>query len=285
MVQLIKHSIPLLTALSIMVFTGSISLAHAQEKPLWELGAGVSYIRLPDYRGAGQSRNYVLPYPYAVYRGGFLRVEDNGISGRLFTSDRVTLDTSLYGSVPVRSKDNDAREGMPDLDPTFEMGPAIKIKLFTSDDRALKTTLTFPLRFVFSTDFTSVRYQGMVFSPRLNLDKEDLIPGTGVDLWVSAGPIFADRKYHDYFYEVDPKYATPVRPAYSAGSGYSGSSVLVSFGKKMEPFIFHIFVSADFLRGSIIEDSPLVRKKTSLMAGCSLSWVFMTSKEMVIRDN
>ena len=83
-----------------------------EEKPLWELGIGGGFLVMPDYRGANKTRAYALPYPYAVYRGGILRVQDNVLSGRIFKSDRITLDTSVYGAVPVRSSHNDARSGM-----------------------------------------------------------------------------------------------------------------------------------------------------------------------------
>ncbi len=53
-----------------------------------------------------------------------------------------------------------------------------------------------------------MRYEGLVFSPRLNFEKGDVIPGTGLYLGVSTGPMFADRGYHNYFYEVEPAYAT-----------------------------------------------------------------------------
>jgi len=40
------------------------------QKPLWEVGAGGGFLMMPDYRGSDKTRPYLLPFPYAVYRGG-----------------------------------------------------------------------------------------------------------------------------------------------------------------------------------------------------------------------
>ena len=263
----------------VLVFLAVPLKSFGEEKPLWELGVGGGFLMMPDYRGSDKSRPYLLPFPYAVYRGGVFRLEDKRISARLFKTDRVTLDASGYGAVPVKSDDNDARKGMEDLDPTFEVGPALRIKLLDSQEDKYRLSLALPARAVFSTDFRSVRYEGWVFSPRLNFEKGDVIPGTGLSLGVSAGPMFADRGYHDYFYEVAPADATMTRPVYAPGSGYSGSTLTVGLGKTYRQFMFHSFVSADFLHGAVFEDSPLTKTKTSWMGGFSITWVFLKSQK------
>jgi MipA family protein len=263
----------------VSVFLAVPLKSFGEDKPLWELGVGGGFLMMPDYRGSDKSRPYLLPFPYAIYRGGVFRLEDKRISARLFKTDRVTLDASGYGAVPVKSDDNDARKGMDDLDPTFEFGPALRIKVLDSSENKYRLSVALPVRAMFSTDFRSVRYEGWVFSPRLNFEKGDLIPKTGLSLGVSAGPMFADRGYHDYFYEVEPVNATMTRPVYSPGAGYSGSTLTVGLGKSYKQFIFHSFVSADFLHGAVFEDSPLVKTKTSWMGGFSITWVFLKSQK------
>ena len=108
------------------------------------------------------------------------------------------------------------------------------------------------MRAFFSTDFSSVSREGWVFSPRINFEKDDIIPQTGLNLGISAGPMFADSGYHAYYYTVEPAYATAARPAYSAGGGYSGSTLTVGLSKTYKQFIFNAFVSADFLQGAAI---------------------------------
>ena len=211
-------------------------------KPLWELGVGVGLLQIPDYRGSDENRVYLLPYPYAIYRGDIFKVDEKGISGKIFKTDRVLLDVSFFGSVPVKSSNNTARAGMPDLDPTFELGPALKIKLWDNKEDKYALGLTLPVRAFFSTDFSSVRHEGWVFSPRINFMKADLIPGTGLNLGMSAGPMFADSGYHSYCYTVEPQYATAIRPAYSSGGGYSGSTVTIGLNKVYKQFILNFFI-------------------------------------------
>jgi len=270
--------------LLVMVMLAIPLAAFGEDKPLWEAGVGAGFLVMPDYRGSDKTRAYILPYPYAVYRGNFFRMEDKRISARLFSTDRIMLDASGYGAVPVRSDDNDARRGMSDLDPTFELGPALRIKILESKDYKYKLGVALPVRAVFSTDFRTVRYEGFVFSPRVNFEKFDVIPGTGVDIGVSIGPMFANRGYHNYFYEVEPEYATVNRRAYTPGTGYSGSTLTLGASKTYKQFIFSAFVSADFLQGAAFEDSPLVKTKTSWMGGFSFTWVFLKSRKTVAED-
>jgi MipA family protein len=264
-----------------IVFTKA---AISAEKPLWEMGIGLSALVIPDYRGSDEYRVYPLPYPYFVYRGDILRIDEKEISGRIFKTDRILLDVSIYGSVPVKSSNNTARQGMEDLDPTFEIGPALKIKLMEGKENKYRMNLTLPVRAVFSTNFSSVSREGWVFAPRLNFEKDDLIPQTGLDFGISVGPMFADRGYHEYFYTVDPAYATATRPAYSAGGGYSGSTLTVGLSKGYKQFIFNAFISTDFLEGAVFENSPLVKRSTSFMGGISFTWVFFKSEKMVNTD-
>ncbi len=255
--------------------------AVCEEKPLWEMGVGVGFLQMPDYRGSNESRLYPLPYPYLVYRGDILKVDEQRISGKIFKTDRILLDFSGFGAVPVDSDDNSAREGMPDLDPTFELGPALTIKLLKSKEYKLKLDLSLPVRAFFSTDLSSVRHEGWVFSPRINFMKDDLIPRTGLNLGISVGPMFADSGYHDYYYTVEHQYAKSSRPEYSADGGYSGSTLTVGLSKSYKQFIFNAFASADFLQGASFEDSPLVKRETSIMSGFSVSWIFLKSEKMV----
>lgn len=108
--------------------------ARAQEAPLWEAGAGVAVINFPHYRGSDQRRTWLLPFPYVVYRGEFLQVDEQGLRGLFFKSERTELNLSVSGSIPIDSNDNHARRGMPDLDPTLEIGPTLNFALWRSPD-------------------------------------------------------------------------------------------------------------------------------------------------------
>jgi len=254
--------------------------ALAEPKPKWELGFGATALTLPDYRGSDERRGYVFPLPYFVYRGESVRVDRQGLRGIFFESDRVELDFSVNGTPPVDSSKNQARQGMPDLDPTLEIGPLIKVTLWRDRAASEQLDLRLPLRYVVATDFSHSRGAGWVFNPNLAANLRPDFNGRW-NLGLTSGPIFATSKYHAYYYGVDPQFATPERPAYSARGGYSGWLALASLSRRFEKFWVGGFVRYDTLRGAVFEDSPLVRRGSSWMAGIAAAWVFAESERKV----
>jgi hypothetical protein len=105
--------------LAALAFSGAATGARAEQLPLWEAGVGVTVLSFPDYRGSNERRPWVLPFPYLVYRGEFLKADERRMRGLFFKTDRVELDVSVNATVPVKSSENEARRGMPDLDPTL----------------------------------------------------------------------------------------------------------------------------------------------------------------------
>lgn len=256
----------------------------AKEAPLWEAGAGIGYVDFPDYRGSDERHRYVLPVPYLVYRGDFLKVDREKVRGLFFKNDYAEVDVSLSASVPVKSSDNAARRGMPDLDPTFEIGPSLNFFLLRSDAHKMYLDLRLPVRPVIATDFSHTRYVGYVFQPQLNLDVRDLGGYGGWNLGLAAGPIFGDKRYHDYFYGVSSAYATPTRPAYTARGGYAGAQFIAALSKRYPKYWVGGFLKWDTVQGAVFEDSPLVRKKQNITGGFAVSWIFAESQQMVRED-
>jgi len=254
--------------------------AAAEELPLWELGVGVGAFALPDYRGSDEGRSYVLPVPYAVYRGEFLKADRHGIRGELFESERVKLNLSVAASLPVNSSRNAARAGMPDLDPSVEAGPSLELALWRSGDGRDLLELRLPLRAAFTLE-SSPRAIGWVATPNLNLD----LPGRGAlagwNFGFLAGPVYGSRRQHEYFYGVAPQFGTPERPAYQAPGGYAGFQFLAAASRRFAGFWVGAFVRADTLRGAAFEASPLVRRDTYFAVGAGIAWVLGVSRERV----
>ena len=251
---------------------------HARDVPLWEAGAGVAIIDFPDYRGSDERQAYVLPIPYVVYRGEFLKIDRDKVRGLFFKNDKAELDVSLNGSVPVKSSSNRARHGMPDLDPTLEVGPSLNLFLLHSESKKIHLDLRLPVRPVIDIN---ARYLGYVFQPKLNLDVRDIGGNAGWNLGLAAGPIFADQRYHQYFYGVNPAYATATRPTYTARGGYAGSQFISALSKRFPRYWVGGFVKWDTLHGAIFEDSPLIKRKQNFTAGFAVSWIFAESKTQV----
>lgn len=259
------------------------SYADPTMRPLWELGAGVAVLSMPDYRGSDEQRGYVFPIPYLVYRGELLKVDREKIRGLMFKTERLELDMSLNGSVPVRSDDNHARQGMPNLDPTVELGPQLNVLFF--DREKYRLTLNLPLRGVTAVDGTTFRGAGWLFTPALNLDVKDTGPDKGWNLGISGGPLWGDGRYHSYFYGVESAYATPDRPAYRARGGYSGAQLTLALSKRYDKMWVGAFLRVNDLHGTAFEDSPLLKEKTGYMAGIGVSWIFAQSGRKVMAED
>lgn len=254
--------------------------AQAREEPLWEAGLGVAAIHFPDYRGSNESRTYGFPSPYFVYRGDFLKADRNGIRGILFNNDRLDLNLSVGASLPVRSSENRAREGMPDLKPSIELGPSLEVNLWRTPDRRAKVDLRFPVRGAISIE-SDPRYVGTQFFPHVNLDLHDPLGQAGWNLGMLVGPVFTDKRYNRYFYEVRPEFATATRAAYSPGGGFAGTEFIVGLSKRFPKFWVGAFARYDTLRGARFEDSPLVTSKKYVAGGIGFSWILGQSAQKV----
>ncbi len=255
--------------------------SRAEQRPLWEIGAGGAALSFPDYRGSNQRQTWVLPYPYIVYRGEILQADERRMRGLFFKTDRLELDVSFNGSVPVDSNKNDARRGMPDLDATLEIGPALNVLLMQSVDRKTRVELRLPVRTVLASDFSYVRQVGWVFQPHVNVDVADPLGYGGWNLGLLAGPLVTDRRYNRYFYAVEAPFVTASRPAYGAGGGYAGTQLIAALSKRYRQFWVGGFVKWDTLNGAAFADSPLVKDKQGVAAGIAVAWVIGESKTRV----
>jgi outer membrane scaffolding protein for murein synthesis (MipA/OmpV family) len=270
----------LVPAIAIMLGLAAAG-AQAESLPLWEIGVGIAAISFPDYRGANERHTWVLPYPHIIYRGEFLQADEQRKRGLLFRSDRLELDVSVDGTVPVDSSKNDARRGMPDLDATLEIGPALNVLMMESDNRKVRLELRLPVRAVLASDFSYIRDTGWVFQPNLNADIRDPLGYAGWNLGLLAGPVFSDKRYNRYFYAVDPAFATAARPAYSPGGGYGGSQFIAALSKRYREFWVGGFAKWDTLNDAAFVDSPLVKDRQLFSAGIAVAWILDQSKTMV----
>jgi outer membrane scaffolding protein for murein synthesis (MipA/OmpV family) len=250
----------------------------AKEEPLWEVGLGGAVVALNDYPGASSSHVYPLPFGYFLYNGKFLKSDRNGVRGLLVDRPWVEFNVSAYLTAPVRN--NAARSGMPELRSTLELGPAADFHLFRSDGDRIKLDLTLPLRSAF-TVAAPPRSIGWVFEPNLSIDFQDLPHLPRWNLGLLAGPMFADARYHDYFYSVAPQYALASRPEYAAPGGYSGARIVGAISKHFPTFFFGAYLRYDTLAGASFVDSPLVERKHDWSGGFGVAWMVGRSHETV----
>ncbi|MDP9066454.1 MAG: MipA/OmpV family protein, partial [Pseudomonadota bacterium] len=181
-------------------------------------------------------------------------------------------------TTPVRS--DPARNGMPDLKSTLEIGPSLDVHLRRSADSHIKLDLRLPVRAAFTVE-AAPHFIGGTFTPRLALDVTDPFGYTGWNLGVLAGPLLADRRYDTYFYAVAPAYARISRPSYRPAGGYAGTQAITALSKRFPHYWFGAYARYDTLAGASFDASPLVRRDSYWSAGFGIAWMIHTSAQMV----
>jgi outer membrane protein len=255
--------------------------AWPDQQPLWEVGLGAGVLVFNDYRGADTTHVYPVPVPYFVYRGKFLQSDRDGLRGKLLRQDRIELNLSVNATTPVRN--NSARAGMPDLRSTVEIGPSLNWHLWRSADSRAKLDLQLPARTAITVE-AHPHGIGWFYTPHLNLDLAQYRGPTGWKLGLLAGPLFAQRRYDDYFYSVAPQFATPTRPAYAAPGGYAGTQALVSLTRRFPEYWIGAYLRHDSLEGAAFAPSPLVKRDGYWSGGIAFVWMIGKSQRLVESD-
>jgi outer membrane protein len=271
-----RHS--LRCAAALLAAASWMHCAAAKEEPLYEFGLGLGAIVFDDYRGSDTAHGYPLPLPYFLYNGRFLKANRDGIRGTLLNQDRFEFNLSFDATTPVRN--DHERNGMPDLRPTVELGPSLDLHLMRSADSRIKLDLRTPLRAAMTVE-SSPKVIGWTFTPRLALDLKAPLGFEDWNLGVLAGPLFAERRYHAYFYSVAPQYATATRPVYQAQSGYAGTQFISALSKRFPKFWVGAYVRYDTLSGASFLASPLVQRKSYMSGGIGFSWIITKSSRLV----
>jgi MipA family protein len=276
----------------ICLITNSLCLAQQEitledeSLPLWEVGAFAAVFRSPEYPAADQSQNNALAAPYFIYRGETFRIGDGSIA-RAVAIDKsdYELDLSLAGSFNANSDDNIARQGMPDLDYIFELGPQLKLRLSTiefSHHGKGELFLNLQTRAAFSTDFSGLDYRGLVFQPELAYRQKGWLSDKTA-LSISLAPTWASERLHDYFYQVDSEFVMSERRAFNAKGGYLGTdlSIGLSFNATQD---IRIFVGGNIAihSGATNNTSPLFKDKSTYSAGVGLVWRIYESEQQVV---
>jgi outer membrane scaffolding protein for murein synthesis (MipA/OmpV family) len=267
----------LISVVGSVLFILGLSTGYGQERPFWEFGVGVGAVSFADYLGSDRHRNWLLPVPYVVYRSERINVDRERASGRLFRIDRLRLDLSLSGSVPVDSDDNPQREDMPDLDPVLQFGPALEFDLYRTLPEGDRLFITLPLRSAFTVGFDEVRHIGWVSNPNLRYEKKRQTERGSWTTTTSFGPLFGDRRYHRYYYAVEPRFATPDRPDFFTSGGFGGWRFSAGFSQRSGDFWYGAFIRYYNLTGAKFANSPLVETDHSLVAGFGVAWIFARS--------
>ncbi|MGB0495806.1 MAG: MipA/OmpV family protein, partial [Kangiellaceae bacterium] len=236
----------------------------------WEFGFGVGGLNVAHYVGAKDSRKIVLPIPYVKYQGDFLKADRQGVRGVFWNSEKAEINMSFAISLPVESKDNRARIGMPDLDFGIEFGPAFDYKIYESKNGTQSLTFKWPIRAAFELDKTSISHYGWVTSPRVTFQKNF----TNWK-WSSYFSLeYADKEYQSYFYDVEAAYVTNTRGFYQSKAGLLDFSVGTRLSRRDGQWFYGGFINYVDLSTAKNLESPLVKTDHNVNLGAFLIWVF-----------
>jgi outer membrane scaffolding protein for murein synthesis (MipA/OmpV family) len=245
------------------------------------LGVAAGGIYSPDYPAADTNSVHGLVLPYVVYRGDILRLGKDSIAKGVFIdNDYAELNVSLAAAFNARSSDNTARRGMPNLDYLGEIGPQLKIKL--GEWCGGKSELQLPVRAVFSTDFSRVDHRGYRFNPKFVHERHNIF-NFGIDMDSSIGSIFATKKLQEYFYRVEPRFATAARPAYEADGGYLGSEITLGLSFGVTDHVrAYVGGHVGYYGGAANQESPLFRQEVNTSVYVAFTWSIFQSNTRVI---
>ena len=278
-VQEFANTIRASVATAFIAFASLMPLAAAADeaqKSIWQdltLGVGIAAINYPHYPGSAQTDTFVSPLPYLEYDGDWLSVDRDGIQAHLFEDDRITLDLSVSGSLPVNNDDDQLREGMPDLELILEVGPELEIRL--SEFGAHSFELHVPFRAALEIDPSrGIEPVGWVFDPRLNY----LWAQSGWEFEIDLGLYAADQTYNQLLYGIRPQDALDDRPIYRANGGLVGYRLSSTLRHDVNDWTFLAYVRAMDLSSSDNSMSPLFVDDQYLAYGVGAIWRFKRAK-------
>ena len=238
------------------------SVFPAKSLPKYELGIGIGDLYLPDYPGANEYTNYVIPFPFFIYRGDWLEADrDEGFRSKLFKDASMELNISFGGGFPVDSSKNSAREGMPDLDWMYQFGPNLIYHLSLQNSK-LALSFHLPLRFVGSTSGSHTEEQGVLLNPKIHF-LQTLGCRYQCSIEYILGANLATQKLNQYFYSVPQSFTTSERPFYNAGEGFLSSYLSFRFVTHYQKNRWGLTFTYANYSSSANKDSPLFKDKES----------------------
>ncbi len=260
-----------------------------EAKPQWEFGLAAAGLSVPAYPASAVSSERRFLLPWFIYRGDKVRLQDGGLKLIALQNQRVTVDVSISGSLNADSEDTPLRQGMPDLDYLFELGPKIDVRLWESESeqssdgvkRFGRINWSTALRLAVSTDLKSIRSRGPVLGTELQYRRDGLF-GARSFVSASASAYWVGEQLMDYFYQVDPAFATDQRAAYDAKAGYTGSGLSLGIGHQFNKDVSGFLgVRLSLHDGAKNSNSPLFEENTNTGIYGGVSWTIKKSSKTI----
>lgn len=285
--------------IALSTLAGAPALAQSQTQPqtppateeedlpsLWEIRLAAFGQHAPAYPASSEPNLTLLPIPIPVYRGSFLNFGENldqVARGEIAETRRLRLGIDLNFTFGEDSSEIEVRQGMPDLDFMLEIGPELEIKLDNRTPEQGEVFLAFQLRAGVSFNGADPSSQGVLLNPELEYRRDQAFGGDNL-LSLRWKPTWASEDFMDYYYEVDPLFATAQRPAYDATGGYLGSKFTAALTRQInERLVFGISASYFLNSGAENEASPLYLEDSGFSIQAAFIWTLWESERRTRR--
>jgi len=282
-----------LVTLGLMMLGFSVN-AKSDEVPLWIIDGNISAVSLTAYPGSSYNRTIVFPFPNFTLNSPYLQSSGAGVNARILNSDKLDIGLTMSGSLPVKNKHLDVRKDrdLPDLDPTLEVGLALRYLPFKNTDWELKTQL--PLR---KATGIGLKDQdelwrmhkpidlGWTISPRVTLTRFFQKGDVRHEIDFEVGSKFATQQNMNFFYGVESQFALPGESAFDAEQGLVNNWIELGWVRKRDKWRFSISAEYEDMHDAKNIASPLFEEKDSWFGFIILTYQFAHSNLMVEQDS
>jgi len=264
-----RKSLTALLALLVVFAANNVAAQQQPAKGMMEWGIAAGGLSYPAYPAATGRKNRALILPYLKYNSDRFSIGGASLAAvHLGQTEKTRFDFSVAASLDASSAGLPIRAGMPDLGYIFEAGPVVEYQMGTAFGGLVEARL--PLRAVFTTNLSSVNLIGATFSPQLRVTWT-LNKATRTEIEATLQPVFATEGVQDYFYQVDPVYATIPRPAFDAQGGYLGTEIVVKASHSLSPTLrVYGYAKIGLHSGAVNSASPLFGSNQTVTVGIAL---------------
>ena len=270
----------IISVLNVDLFAQVSRHFNKEKKPKYELGAGLINLNIPNYPGASANTPRYVPFPWFIYRGDFLRSDEEGTRAKFIDSEAFELGLSGGFNFAIKSEENEARRGMDDKDALVGIGPNILIRILKKNPLH-RLTFGVGLRVNYATRALSFKNEGWVIEPKLRYWRKFSKEGK-LTFFSGITASFGDQKYNAFFYDVDEEYVNADRAAYRSREGLvdiTGSmGIGYDFSKKASVFAGTFYSNLSLAAN---KDSFLVEEEHNSGLIVGFAWLFYESNELV----
>lgn len=260
------------------IFLGFVILFSSRAVYAGEWGVGLGGISVPHYMGSAEHYSFLLPLPFYLNDKSVFYDESSNFILEMDSDFRlpVTGESLLAGEPQnyensnefIEQTKNYSRRGMSYLPPAFYLGAKTGVRYGSF---ALEVSATPGIQI-------GGNWKGAGLISKIRLKWFPIVNNSAKGascICVVAESIYTNSEYNKLYYGVKPSEAIAGRNEYSADkSGYLGSKFSIYGVKRVGQIIFTGFVEVESMNGSVVEKSPLVKRKNGGSAGLGVGYAF-----------